>query len=268
MSDPLREAFGRTLRTVLRPLVHLLLKNGIEFSYFNAIAKEVFVEVASAEFGIRGRPTNMARVAAMTGLTRKQVRRIRQSWNDDVYLMDTIYSRPSRLIDLWSTREAYLDDAGAPAIIRFAGDAPSFTTLVREVGGDIPPKAMLTELIRGGAVEQQPDDRVKLISRAYVSAKFTPETIEVAGITLRDHIATIAHNLETPDLARKFIERRVYSNGIPPDAMEEFKQLVTSRSAALLVTLDAWLTERGYEDAEEKSTDDRAAGLGVYYFER
>ncbi len=62
---------------VMRPVVKILLRYGISFSEFNEVAKTAFVDVASSEFGIRGRPTNISRVAVMTGLTRKEVRRLR-----------------------------------------------------------------------------------------------------------------------------------------------------------------------------------------------
>ena len=40
-------------------------------------AQEVYVDVARADYGIDGRPTNNSRVAMLTGLSRREVARVR-----------------------------------------------------------------------------------------------------------------------------------------------------------------------------------------------
>ena len=65
-------------RVLLRPVVRLLLKSGITWKEFAEVAKSVFVEVATREFGIRGRPTNTSRVAILTGINRHDVAKQRE----------------------------------------------------------------------------------------------------------------------------------------------------------------------------------------------
>ena len=67
----------RALLVALKPIAKMLLRNGIGYREFAEIAKSAFVDVATSEYGLRGRPTNISRVAVMTGVTRKEVRRIR-----------------------------------------------------------------------------------------------------------------------------------------------------------------------------------------------
>ncbi len=64
-------------RDVLRPLASMLLKCGMTWKGFSDISKSVFVEVASAEYGIDGRPTNVSRISILTGISRKEVKRQR-----------------------------------------------------------------------------------------------------------------------------------------------------------------------------------------------
>ena len=71
MQDRIQQEILRGMLLVLRPMARILLRFGIGFKEFNEVAKAAFVDVASADFGIRGRPTNISRVAVMTGLTRK-----------------------------------------------------------------------------------------------------------------------------------------------------------------------------------------------------
>jgi hypothetical protein len=77
MQEKLKQQVLNAFLLVLRPVVKILLRYGISFSEFAETAKIAFVDVSTSDFGIRGRPTNISRVAVMTGLTRKEVRRIR-----------------------------------------------------------------------------------------------------------------------------------------------------------------------------------------------
>ena len=74
--DP-KSVAHRACRLVLRPVVLMLLRIGITWREFCALAKIVYVDTATEEFGIRGRPTNVSRVSLLTGIARKEVRRLR-----------------------------------------------------------------------------------------------------------------------------------------------------------------------------------------------
>ncbi|MBL0900763.1 MAG: hypothetical protein IBJ17_18960, partial [Reyranella sp.] len=65
-------------RLLLRPLARLLIKSGVPWREFADLSKLSFVEVATREFGIRGRPTNVARVSILTGINRREVARLRE----------------------------------------------------------------------------------------------------------------------------------------------------------------------------------------------
>src|SRR5690348_13028076 len=61
-------------RQWLKPLVHVLIRCGITWREFADVAKIAYVEVATRQFGKRGRPTNVSRTAVLTGLARRDVR--------------------------------------------------------------------------------------------------------------------------------------------------------------------------------------------------
>src|SRR5215467_10963761 len=63
----------------LKPLIHVLLSCGITWKEFAELSKTAYVEVATRNFGKRGRPTNVSRTAVLTGLGRKDVRKQRQA---------------------------------------------------------------------------------------------------------------------------------------------------------------------------------------------
>ncbi len=80
-----RSLLATACAAALRPVVRLLLKSGWTHREFADLARRVFVEVASTEFGKRGRPANASRVAILTGINRKDVSRLRAEHapNDD-----------------------------------------------------------------------------------------------------------------------------------------------------------------------------------------
>jgi hypothetical protein len=61
------------------PLARMLIFLGIGYKEFSEVLKKAFVEAATRDYGLRGRPTNTSRVAVFTGLTRKEVKRLKDS---------------------------------------------------------------------------------------------------------------------------------------------------------------------------------------------
>ena len=58
------------------PLARLVLKRGLAFGQFAELAKQAYVEVAKRDFAVPGRKMTVSRVAVLTGLTRKEARRL------------------------------------------------------------------------------------------------------------------------------------------------------------------------------------------------
>jgi hypothetical protein len=78
MQDTAKNNVLSALLKALRPIARFLMKSGIGYREFAEISKSAFVDVATSDYGLRGRPTNISRVAVMTGLTRKEVKRLRE----------------------------------------------------------------------------------------------------------------------------------------------------------------------------------------------
>ena len=168
MRSKTQEKVLRVLLKALKPLVHLLLEVGIGHREFSEIAKRAFVDVATQKYGIRGRKTNISRVAVMTGLTRKEVKRIRDTEGEDAFSADRIKLVPAGLVlQHWHTDNEYTDSDNRPLRLPFIGNEPSFTSLVKKYAGDIPPGAVRTELLKAGAVESQSDGSLLALRREF-----------------------------------------------------------------------------------------------------
>ncbi|MFQ5549243.1 MAG: DUF6502 family protein, partial [Woeseia sp.] len=70
MQDKIQRQILDALLVAIRPLARALLRVGIGYREFAEISKAAFVDIATKDYGLRGRPTNISRVAVMTGLTR------------------------------------------------------------------------------------------------------------------------------------------------------------------------------------------------------
>src|SRR5690606_32757704 len=131
------------------PVARLLLRSGVSYREFAEISRLAFVEVAGKDFGIRGRPTNMSRVSAMTGIGRKEVRRLRElEKNFDRDLQEHLRTQFNPLGDVlhyWFTDGDYLDPNGNPKPLTGRGDG-SFERLVKRCTRDLPAGAIKVEL--------------------------------------------------------------------------------------------------------------------------
>ena len=105
-------------RRLLEPVVRLLLRSGITWKEFAEVAKTAFVQVATDEYGIRGRPTNLARVAILTGINRREVARQRQLTESDQPAQPVFMNAAQRLLSpgtgtrITSTRRVTARGAG------------------------------------------------------------------------------------------------------------------------------------------------------------
>ena len=119
----------KALLSALKPLARLLMKSGIGYREFAELSKCAFVDVATSDYGLRGRPTNISRVAVMTGLTRKEVKRLRDkiAAGDEFEVQRT--TPHANILGRWHTDTDYLDETGSPLVIGFDGAKPSFTSL-------------------------------------------------------------------------------------------------------------------------------------------
>src|SRR5262245_54050670 len=63
---------------LLRPLARILLRHNVSFVTFSDLAKRVFIEVAEEEFPPEGRKQSVSRIAMLTGLSRKEVLRVKR----------------------------------------------------------------------------------------------------------------------------------------------------------------------------------------------
>lgn len=266
MVDSIKDTLLGAFRQLLRPLVRILLRHGVSYSEYAEIAKIVFVEVAARDFRLGRQKSTQSRVAILTGLTRKEVSRITDILQNKDAPSTANLNRVGRVLAGWHQDPDFTGPYGLPLELDFEGRTQSFTALVRRYSGDMPPRAMLEELERVGAINVMPTGRIKVLTRSYIPSETDPAGMQFMGVALRDLAETLDLNLNRT-IEGGFFERRVWSPaGIDPAAMPDFDVLVNEKGQEFLETLDNWLTSKE-TDAEHLPVDQKIkVGVGVYLF--
>jgi hypothetical protein len=105
MNNNIQTRVLRAIYSTLRPITRLLIRFGITYSQFAEVAKIAFVVEASQEKDTVGRLLNASRISVKTGISRKEVRRIRElrlrSGRSNVWVDGSAV--PAQLLHLWYT---------------------------------------------------------------------------------------------------------------------------------------------------------------------
>ena len=267
MNDKHLKPLSAAVLRLLRPLVRILLRNGVSYSTFADFVKWVYVDVASKEFGIKGRKQSTSRVSVITGLSRKEVLRVRLLPRPDDHATTEKYNRAARVIAAWRRDRKFLDTEGKPALLPIAGSDVSFSELVKRFSGDVPVRATLDELIRVGAVERLEDGRVSLLTRSYVPEHSDADKLHILGTDVALLISTIDHNMN-PSSVGPFFQRKVAYNNLPDEVLPDFRKHSAKRAQTFLESLDRWLARHDRDvNATVRGTGRNQAGIGIYYFE-
>ena len=267
MNDKHLKALSAAVLRLLRPLVRILLRNGVSYNTFADFVKWVYVDVASKEFDIKGRKQSTSRVSVITGLSRKEVMRVRLLPRPDDRATTEKYNRAARVIAAWRRDRNFLDAEGKPAPLPMAGPGVSFSELVKRFSGDVPVRATLDELIRVGAVERLEDGRISLLTRTYIPESSDADKLNILGTDVAHLISTIDHNLKSDPIG-PFFQRKIAYDNLPDEVLPAFRKHSAKRAKTFLESLDRWLAQRDRDvTPTDKGTGRNNAGIGIYYFE-
>jgi hypothetical protein len=251
------------LRHLLAPIVRVLLRNGVTWNEFEQIGKELFVEVARSDYGVHGRPTNTARVALLTGLSRREVTRVKAVLVGEKQRAAPAPTRISEILAGWHLDTDFRDADGTPRVLPVEGER-SITTLFKRYAGDMPHGAVLGELEELRLVEHVAGG-FRVTARDYIRGTDDPDLIRQGGIALHDHAATVAHNVDAARSAPARFERMATTQSLPRRHVRAFAAFLAAEGQAFLERVDTWLTEHA-STANALSPSERRvrAGVGVY----
>lgn len=208
--------------SLLNELARQLVAAGISYPRFDAMVRLAYFQSASSRARFGNNRVNQSAVAAMTGLTRVEVRQFAKQLHPEP---PKTRDRMDVLLEGWLTDPAFTAANGAPKRLRVRGSGNNFPALVRMYGGDISARALLRELqrhkvvtaregyvsINKSARRTREEIRLEHLSKAIAVHLAVSSSEERAKTSLR------AINLEvnypsTSDKGRAALNKRVTQN--------------------------------------------------------
>lgn len=259
------ESKRRTLEllgAVLEPVIRLVLRTGVTWKEFSDLSKAKFVDVATADFGIRGRPTNASRVAILTGLDRRDVAKLRKAPAEAP--AKGYQSKASQVLSAWHHDPDFLTKTRQPAELPLEGEGATFTELMRRYAPALPVVAMIKELKSVQAIEELRDGRLRALKRTYLPSSVSTERLRLWSSVLSDVATTIEHNFSRGDTTPARFERRALNLRVDRKSLPEFRELLEREGQAFLERLDDWLASH---EAVGEQADGIRLGVGIYHIE-
>ncbi len=265
-----KEALLGAVRAVLRPLVRQLIGRGVTYPAFSRLVREVYIDVGTRHFALSFKRQTDSRVALVTGITRKAIGQIRRGQAPPPGALDELeHTLAARVIERWLA-PPYADNAGAARLLPYeaAPGTPSFVTLVGEVGGDIPPRAVLDELLQAQAATLTPRGSVQLAAPAEVPGRADATRLAVLGSDVAELIEAVVCGAE-PARAEEFWQRVARADDLPAEALASVRAEVRDSAAEFMQAVERVMRAAPAPAPRQAAgAAHRRAVVALYYFER
>ncbi|MDH3417850.1 MAG: DUF6502 family protein [Gammaproteobacteria bacterium] len=259
-----KTALLKACRHLLVPVVRLLQRSGITWAEFAELGKEVYVAVAGRDYGLQGRPTNASRVAMITGLSRREVTRVRKTLAGVEDPKQPAGSSIAQVLSGWHLDTDFLNAGGHPARLPADGNGASLATLLKRYAGDTPHGALTKELLKLELIAEVEPSVYEVRAREYIRSPLDPDMLRQVGVALHDHGMTLAHNVDSERTEPPRFEGMASNPRVARSHLEDFRKYLDTRGQAFLEEIDAWLSEHQVNETESSTSESVRLGAGVY----
>lgn len=256
---------SNAIELCLKPIARLCIHFGIDLRTLTEMMKIAFVNVAKEEFKVSGKSQTDSRIALLTGVHRKDVRRIlgrapEKSSGKNQSLL-------ANLIAQWLGTPELTDASGQTKPIPrnpHPDHKHSFISLAGSLTNDIHPRALLDECLNRGIVRIDVDDMVYLVEESLVPASNLDEKAHFFSQTIHDHISAAEHNLNGNQ--PPFLDRFVWHEGLTEEDVDTIA--ATARKAAMnaLKTVNNQAVELKQKNLDSGAVGDRRMHFGTFYY--
>lgn len=256
------------LQTVLhaaRPLVRLLLRNGVAYPAFAAALKAVFLDVARDELRRDGAKATDSALSLRSGVHRRDVRTLSQTEGIAAPAQDDApMNMAAQVVARWLATPGCLDGGGLPIPLLRAGEPPSFEALVAAISTDVRPRAVLDELVRLGMAEVS-GDTVRLLAPGFVPHQGFAEMAFFMQHNLHDHAAAAVANLVDQ---RNYLEQAVFVDDLSAASVQQLHATAATawRQAFKTVMQEAQALHEHDQQSVAAVERGHRARFGIYFF--
>src|SRR5271169_4443557 len=195
MPDNVKTVLSVSIRRVLRPLVKIMLREGLTYSHFAAIAKMAFVESAARDFAGKPKKASVGSVCALTGMDQQQVDEI--LIEQERYELSAVVEPTNpfaRVLHGWHNDKDYVGPYGLPVDLPFAAGPLNLTILSDRHAPGVPPQIILQELQRVGAVTEVGENVWKPLKQEYIDPNLSPENLTRMASLVESLLSTLENN--------------------------------------------------------------------------
>ena len=255
---------------MLRPLARLCIRSGVTFPVLADLLRTIFVAEAQRALP-DARTRTDSRISLMTGVHRKEIRRLRGLSPEDQTVPEAV-TLTSEVVARWLGTPGMTDLAGRPIPLPrvAAAGEPSFEMLVEAVTTDLRSRAVLDAWLDQGIAALDPDGRVRLLPDAFVPRPGQANQLFYFGRNLHDHLAAAASNLLAVETA-PFPDASVHYDGLSLDVAGRLEAV--GREAAGRLLLDVNRAALALLDAAPspaaprgRTQGTRRVNVGVYLY--
>ncbi len=265
MEADLKAALLTAYARLLRPLVQILLRNGVSYSEFADTAKRVFVNTAATHIGKGKADVSAAQIAIQTGLSQRETQEILDGRSQPA--VNTTLAWITALLTAWHSDDRVVGPYGLPLELQARDPGRmDFETLVQEYCPGADAGQLLQQVVSIGAVRQTDDGWLRVLTRTYLPDVDAPDSVERIGYAVERLVETVDFNRQQQDPEQRLFERTVTADfGLKEEDLPALEGFVRQRGQQLLEEIDNWVTLRDKPDLER---GDRAVqtGLGIYHF--
>jgi len=212
MGQDVKDHLRSALTLMFKPLIRLLIAQGVTHAEFAETAKDVYVEVVK----------NVIDRTIESGYQEKT------------------FSRPERVLTGWYSDPIPLE---LPYESREV-DEKSFVELVKQYSGDMAPRQMLNELLESGSVVDV-DGRYKAVRRIFKHSTLSPALIKRLGEVGYRVFSTAAKNIDKQMEGSGYFDRMVFADdGCTDEQIGAFNDYIKMRGQDFLEEIDVWFSSR------------------------
>jgi len=255
------EVIQNTIIRILKPMIRVLIRNGIAYGTFADIARKVYVDSGFDEAQRQGQKLTVSNVSILTGINRKEVKRLKEalSVNTDSSLRK--FNRIVRVIAGWQHDEEFLDKDHEPKDLLLEGKKASFTNLVKRYSGDMPVVAMLNALIDSGNIKVIDNGNIQLINPNYLPDSDSEKKLNILGIDTAELIQTIDHNIGVKQPDDAWFQRKASNTQVKISSLPKIKKRINKKAQQLLEDIDADFSQNEPENGEASC----AVSIGIFF---
>ena len=241
-------------------IIRTLLRNGMSYGEFDQVARKCFVDVAYRDFTPPGKKQTVSNVAILTGLNRKEVKKLAELDLAQPAVEERQYNRVVRVLGGWINDPRFLRKDGNPSDLPYEGSG-SFSELVKEYSGDMPVAAMQKVLSASGNIRFTDDNHLRLLSHAYLPSDDPVEKLDILGTDSSQLLETIDFNLSAPEEALRF-QRKASNPKVAQESIPEVQQFLKRKGQAFLEEVDLYLSQHESDDGSSAELS-----VGLFYHE-